>query len=256
MTAPLQATSTADLSVATSGLYRVEIDLAPGKDTDPSAAPASGGWTEILGIQKWAPKFEQVTEDDTDLSSGGWKSEYPVGNGFTVDIEGLTKGEEDPSFVADPGVQALLDASENFGRAGIVHMRYWRTDALPEAKAFYASCKVSRNGEKPPALDKWSGTLTGKGAPTAITKPTGSITKVFTLGSGVTAFTATVDSQTTASITTLTAAGLKSALEALSNVGAGNVTVTGSSGGPFTAVFTVPVTVVSANGTGGTVTVA
>ena len=83
-----------------------------------------------------------------------------------------------------------------------------------------------------------------------------SITKVFTIGSGVTAYTATVDGNTTTSITTMTAAALQTALQALPNVGSGNATVTGSSGGPLTAVFTVPVTTVAANGTGGTVTVA
>lgn len=80
-------------------------------------------------------------------------------------------------------------------------------------------------------------------------------TKVFTIGSGVTAYTATVDSQPTASITALTSAALQTALRALSNVGSSGVTVTGSTGGPLTAVFTVPVTTVTASGTGGTVTV-
>ncbi|UQE73840.1 hypothetical protein MYK68_13985 [Gordonia sp. PP30] len=86
--------------------------------------------------------------------------------------------------------------------------------------------------------------------------PAPEIVKVFTLDGGVTAYTVTVDGQTTASIGTKTAAALRSALEALPNVGAGNVTVTGSSGGPLTATFTVAVTAVSASGTGGTVTVA
>lgn len=81
-------------------------------------------------------------------------------------------------------------------------------------------------------------------------------TKVFTIAGGVTAYTVTVDSQPTASITTLTAAALQTALRALSNVGASGVTVTGSTGGPLTAVFTVAVTTVTASGTGGTVTVA
>lgn len=84
-------------------------------------------------------------------------------------------------------------------------------------------------------------------------------TKVFTIAGGVTAYTVTVDgggeSKTTTSIATLTAAALQTALRALSNVGASGVTVTGSTGGPLTAVFTVPVTSVTASGTGGTVTV-
>lgn len=163
--APLQATDTSNLGAATSGLYRFEVDTA-----HPATTPT---WEEAKGITKLAPKFAQVTEDDTDLSSGGWASEFPVGNGFTIEIEGLTKGVEgEAGLVVDPGVQALLDASATFGKAGIIHGRYWRTDNLPEAFEFYATCNVSRNGDKPPALDKWSGTLTGKNAPKVIAKPT------------------------------------------------------------------------------------
>lgn len=80
--------------------------------------------------------------------------------------------------------------------------------------------------------------------------------KVFTIPGGVTAYTVTVDGQTTASITLMTSAALQTALRALSNVGAAGVTVTGSTGGPLTAVFTTVVTVVTAAGTGGTVGVA
>jgi hypothetical protein len=81
-------------------------------------------------------------------------------------------------------------------------------------------------------------------------------TKVFTLGSGVTAYTVTVGGQTTSSITTLTAAGLQTALRALSTVGSTGVTVTGSGTGPFTAVFTASTVTATSAGTGGTVTIA
>lgn len=81
------------------------------------------------------------------------------------------------------------------------------------------------------------------------------LTKVFTLGAGVTAYMVTVDGQATSVISTLTSAALQTALRALSNVGSSGVTVTGSGSGPFTAVFTVAVSTVSAAGTGGTVTV-
>lgn len=80
-----------------------------------------------------------------------------------------------------------------------------------------------------------------------------SVKKVFTLGIGVTAYTATVNGETTTSITTLTNAGLQTALRALAGVGSSGVTVTGAGTGPFTAEFTVPVSTISAAGTGGTV---
>ncbi|QFG10032.1 major tail protein [Mycobacterium phage IdentityCrisis] len=81
------------------------------------------------------------------------------------------------------------------------------------------------------------------------------VTKVFTIDSGVTAYTVTVDGETTTSISTMTATALQAALRALPNVGSDGVTVTGSSGGPLTAVFSVVVTTVSAAGTGGDVAV-
>lgn len=83
--------------------------------------------------------------------------------------------------------------------------------------------------------------------------------KTFTIASGVTAYTVTVDGDTTASITTKTKTALQTALRALPSVQAldtPGVTVNGPSGGPLLAEFTGPVTTVTATGTGGTVTVA
>lgn len=88
---------------------------------------------------------------------------------------------------------------------------------------------------------------------------TDDVVKTFTIGVGVTAYTGTVDGQTTASITLKTKAALQSALRALSTVTAlpaPGVTVDGPDGGPLVATFTGPVTTVTASGTGGTVTVA
>lgn len=85
------------------------------------------------------------------------------------------------------------------------------------------------------------------------------VAKTFTIGAGVTAYTATVTAVTTASITTKTKAALQSALRAIASVAAlpsPGVTVDGPDGGPLVATFTGPVTGVSAAGTGGTVTVA
>lgn len=85
-----------------------------------------------------------------------------------------------------------------------------------------------------------------------------SISKVFTIATGVTAYTVTVDGVTTTTIAATTQAALQTALQALANVGVSGVTVSGTGGAPgtLTALFTVPVNLVSALGTGGTVTVA
>lgn len=82
------------------------------------------------------------------------------------------------------------------------------------------------------------------------------VPKTFTIDPAVTAYTATVDGDTTTSITSKTASALQTALRALPSVSAldsPGVTVEGPTGGPLVATFTGPVTVVSASGTGGTV---
>ncbi|MFD8496332.1 hypothetical protein [Amycolatopsis sp. NPDC059657] len=57
-------------------------------------------------------------------------------------------------------------------------------------------------------------------------------------GSGLTSFTITWNGQTTSSlVAAATAAQVQAALEALSNIGVGDVTVTGSAGGPWTVTF-------------------
>lgn len=77
-------------------------------------------------------------------------------------------------------------------------------------------------------------------------------------GSGLTSFTLTYAGQTTASIpAAATALQVRTALEALSNIEAGGVTVTGAAGGPYTVTFTsgTDVAQMTATPTGGTGTV-
>lgn len=80
-------------------------------------------------------------------------------------------------------------------------------------------------------------------------------------GSGLTSFTLTFSGQTTAAIAAAApAADVQAALEALSNIGAGNVTVAGADGGPYTVTFGgtlagTDVAQMTATPTGGTGTV-
>ena len=80
-------------------------------------------------------------------------------------------------------------------------------------------------------------------------------------GSGLTSFTLTFADQTTAAIAAAaTAVQVDAALEALSNIGAGDVVVTGANGGPWTVTFAgaladTDVAQMTATPTGGTGTV-
>lgn len=78
-------------------------------------------------------------------------------------------------------------------------------------------------------------TATGLYGPYSVTDEVQTITEG---GSGLTSYTLTYSGQTTASISpTATAAEVQAALEALSNIAPGDVTVTGSAGGPYTVTF-------------------
>jgi hypothetical protein len=80
-------------------------------------------------------------------------------------------------------------------------------------------------------------------------------------GSGLTSFTLTYSGQTTVSIAAAaTAATVQAALEGLSNIAVGDVTVTGSAGGPYSVTFkgtlaSTNVAAMTATPTGGTGTV-
>jgi hypothetical protein len=78
-------------------------------------------------------------------------------------------------------------------------------------------------------------TATGLYGPYSVTDEVQTITEG---GSGLTSYTLTYSGQTTASISpTATAAEVQAALVALSNIADGDVTVTGSAGGPYTVTF-------------------
>jgi hypothetical protein len=110
-----------------------------------------------------------------------------------------------------------------------------------------------------------SGTVLGKVAATGLYGPYGGTSEevqtVTEGGSGLTSFTLTFSGQTTAPIAAgATAAAVRTALEALSNIAVGDVAVTGDPGGPYTVTFggalaNTNVAQMTATPTGGTGTV-
>lgn len=110
-----------------------------------------------------------------------------------------------------------------------------------------------------------SGTVLGKVTATGLYGPYGGTTEevqtVTEGGAGLTSFTLTFSGQTTDPLDdAATAAQVQAALEALSNIGAGNVVVTGAASGPYTVKFVgdlanTNVAQMTATPTGGTGTV-
>lgn len=91
------------------------------------------------------------------------------------------------------------------------------------------------NGYIPSGTNLSKITASGLYGPYTVTNEIQTVTEG---GAGLTSFTLTYSGQTTASLAALaTAAQVQAALEALSNIGAGNVTVTGAAGGVYTVTF-------------------
>lgn len=84
-----------------------------------------------------------------------------------------------------------------------------------------------------------------------------SISKLFTIASGVTAYAVTIDNVVSGTVAATTQAALQTALRAMANIGSTGVVVSGTGGAPgtLTALFSVPINAISALGTGGTVVV-
>lgn len=132
----------------------------------------------------------------------------------------------------------------------------WNLSDIPE----FAEVTASNNGD-----GSFNLTADEEGIPFIVTTQIGSSTnevQVITV-SGATGgtFTLTYDGQTTGNIAYNASAGtVDTALEALSNIGSGDVSVTGSAGGPWTVEFTgslaatnvAPMTASGSSLTGGT----
>jgi len=217
-------------------------------------------WTRVRGLTSVSPIFEGALQDDSDIDSEGYASEIATGLSYRIEGGGKRKGENTAGFVDDPGQNYLRQLGRKTGTDNKVTARIYRRDDLPDAYQCSHPVKWTDTAAGDTnALQEFSFTLGFGGKPEEITKPTVAKTVTFT-GGPFTAgtFTLTVAGQTTAGIAYgATAAQIKTALEALSTVGAGNASVSGTVAGGLT--ITVP-GALSGTGSGltpaGTITVA
>lgn len=241
---PLNAPDSASLHAALARDYAVQINTA--------AAGSPPTWVFVMGLNKVSPTTDTTMQDDGDIHSNGRKSQIATAIGENLELGGLRKGSRTPNFVPDPGIERLRYHGSKIGYENIAHIRYWRTDEIDEAKEGYYAVNFSGGGEDKEGLLSWTATLTGRGQAQDIEKPREATKVTITLPGSLTGgdWTLDVDDETTAAIVyNAAASAVKSALEALPNVGAGNATVTGVAGGPYTV--TVPGTVtITGNGYG------
>ncbi|OOL31856.1 hypothetical protein GQ85_11015 [Rhodococcus rhodochrous] len=216
-------------------------------------------WVHVKGLSSVTAVFAGAMQDDSDIDSDGYASQISTGQAFSIPFSGKRKGDDTVGFVDDPGQNLLRTKGRKTGALNIVTARIYRRDDLPDA--YQAECAVEWTdsaASDPNALQEFSGTLWGRGKPEEITKPGSATTvKTFTVTGAPTGgtWTITADGNVTGLLArNVTALQLQSALEALPNVGEGNVLVSGTATAGLVATFSVALTTVTAahTFTGGT----
>jgi hypothetical protein len=228
---------------------------------------AGSTWVPVKGLSGVAPVFAGAMQDTSDIDSNGYGSKTSTGQDFSIPFSGGRKGDATTAFVDDPGQNILRRKGRKTGSANMVLARIYRRDDLPDA--YQCPCAIEFTdapATDPRSLQSFSGTLWGDGEPEEIAKPTSTgVSKTITRSAATAgSFTLSLVNAGGTSVTgnipwNATALQVQSALEALPNVGEGNVNVTGAAGGPYVAKFSVAVTTLTGVGTGltpsGTITV-
>jgi hypothetical protein len=221
-------------------------------------------WVNVKGLSSIQPMFVTSEQDDSDIDSEGFASAIATGLAYSIEGGCKRKGDNTAGYVDDPGQSILRRKGRRTGAANVVTARIYRKDALPDAyKCDHTVKWTDTAAGDVNALQQSTFTLTGRGKPEEIAKPVAGalVTKIYTRSAATAGtFTLTVDGQTTGNLPwNATALQVQSALEALTNVGEGNVIVTGAAGGAWTAKFSVTVTATTGIGTSltpsGTITV-
>ncbi|MCZ4557986.1 hypothetical protein O4215_20705 [Rhodococcus maanshanensis] len=146
-------------------------DWAVQVNTSTTATPS---WVFVYGLSKVSPTQEISMQDDADIHAGGYKSQIATAIGANLDLEGLRKGEGavDDAITPDPGQEFLRAKGEMTGSKNVAHVRYWRTDSLPDSYEHTFTVGWKDTGGDKEALQGFSCTLTGRGKPKKIAKPT------------------------------------------------------------------------------------
>lgn len=136
-----------------------------GTDTD---------WEFVRGLSTVTPLFEGSTEDVTDIDSGGWSSTAKTGASWRVEGSGNRKGETALDvYTDDPGQAMLRAAGRLFDVDGEVEFQIYRRDNVDEAYQGRGPVTwTDAAAGSPNALQGFSFTIAGNGAPQVITKPT------------------------------------------------------------------------------------
>ncbi|MHD0300101.1 phage tail tube protein [Rhodococcus qingshengii] len=133
---------------------------------------ASPEWVFVNGLSQFAPTTDKTLQDDGDIHSGGAKSQLSTAIGFNVEMTGLRKGTlAGSTLTPDPGQEFLRALGDEVGYKAIAELRYWRTDALADARQGFYTIDWKDGTEDKEGLQSFTCTATGRGRATKIAKP-------------------------------------------------------------------------------------
>lgn len=247
--AVLEQPESGALSTFKAARYAVQVN------TGTTALPV---WTWWNGLSKFEPSADPTMQDDTDIFSDGFKSQMVTATSLDVSTEGLIKGlRAGTALPVDPGAAFVRSKQFEVGEDNVIQLRYWRTDEL-DSQAIVQSFAVNYKdvGGSNEDLQKFTADLKGRGKFVKVAKP-GAAPQVklisFNSATAITAgtWTLSINGETaTALAWNITAAALKTAIEALAIV-TGTVTVTGTVATGFSVTFATDyVNTMSADGSG------
>ncbi|HJQ00080.1 MAG TPA: IPT/TIG domain-containing protein [Jatrophihabitans sp.] len=139
-------------------------------DVDISAAQDGTEYIPVRAMSDFQPSNPSTMQDDSDYDSDGFGSDAKTGSKW-ANVLKLIRKKGVTSNVYDPGQETLRLASNEFGGAGVVRVRWYERDGGGEAWEGYAQVQWSEDGGNSTALSTVSVTLSGQGARTPITNP-------------------------------------------------------------------------------------
>ncbi len=127
-------------------------------------------WRACRGIADLKPNLDTNLEDDSDYDSTGWGSDAKTQLKWKLEIKFFRK-QGITTLAEDLGQKTLRVASEAFGSAGTVQVRWYDRTGGPEAYTGFATVGWAPEGGDAKALDIATATLNGNGVRSDITNP-------------------------------------------------------------------------------------
>lgn len=135
---------------------------------------ATPAWTPVLGLKGCSYITEGAEQDDSTIHDGGYGSQIVTGLSARIEASGFRVGGDNAgTYQADPGQDILSEKGRLTGTANFVSARIYRADESPEAYQMTATVKWTDTAATDPnALREFSVTMSSRGKPEVITKPT------------------------------------------------------------------------------------